>query len=502
MPIVHSVVSESNDHVYLPVITQMAHSLVNTLNLKQYIQENIHIETGWTTTKGTRDNHKFRVRDHMFKVNATMQPYHTPAFEHQTFPFAGGHGIYPHMLDNAYIPILKDPVSRISLHEVPMPCSFNLECQFWTNDRNLAYDFNKRLNLRYFTGIAHTCSMIYDYPVPKDIISALFALYKYRKFDERDKVFGKQEVSFATWLDRLSITDFVLATSRNGKRKELVINKSLDNIIYTVDHDGSQPSEDKSNTAPTGYSVNFSCKIQFTEVIALILKYPCMIDNTLLPETMIPIHRNHDTPIRSMVPRYGNPVMDAAYRALSGNPITHDAIKCPFYDDWVVPESNLARRSYRPFFICLYSVEEGKDTTSIDLNGTLYEDSQLHEVVKYILKEQGTESFKDDVIFNISSYIDDRPQISKELMLDPDLKLYIRAGNIHPNRHLVISEISNYAFLNPKWKYLLDKFKDYFDVGRQPGGYNYTHGDNNNATHRAFRIFKYGLIPRNTGIRK
>ena len=39
MPVVHSVVSEANTHIHLPMITQVAHHLVNSLNLPQYIKE-------------------------------------------------------------------------------------------------------------------------------------------------------------------------------------------------------------------------------------------------------------------------------------------------------------------------------------------------------------------------------------------------------------------------------------------------------------------------------
>ncbi len=504
MPTVHSVVSEASDHIYLPMITQVAHHIVNSLNLPKSIQDNIHIDTGWTTTKGTRDHHSFRVRGNMFRVLATMQPSQSPVFDYQTFNHAAGHTFYPGQLDMAYIPVLRDTGAEITLHEVPMPCSFSLECSFWISDRNLAYDINKRLNLRFSTGIAHYLSTVYDYPVPKDIISALFALFKHRKFDVNDPVFkqmvaNKDSITFAKWLDKLSLADFVLASSRTGKRKELVINKTIDNTLMTIDFEGNKPDEDRVHSTPNGYHTTFTCKFQFAEITALILQYPVIVDNTLLPSTMIPQPRNNDTPIRSIEPRYGNPMLNDAYQELSGNKVMQEPVQCPFYDDWRVPDNELWRRSYRPFFISIYTAEHEKAVTTINLDDILYEDSKLHEIVRYILKKQGVESFRGDCIFNISSYIRNRMQVHTDMTLDENLLLTIKAKDIHPQRHLVISEISNYRFLNPKWWDLINQFPDFFKPKTKPGGNNIGVDD---ATHRAFRIFRYNIIPRNTGIRE
>lgn len=504
MPTVHSIVSEASDHIHLPMVTQVAHHIVNSLNLPAYIKDNIHIETGWTITKGTRDNHTFRVRGNTFKVVATLQSSQTPVFDYQTFNHAGGHTFYPGQLDMAFNPAFRDPVSEITVHEVPMPCSFVLECSFWLSDRNIAYDINKRLHLRFYTGIAHALSMSYDYPVPKDIISALFALFKHRKFDQTDPIFkdlstSKDPITFAKWLDKLSIVNFVLASSRTGKRKELVINKSIDNALMTIDFEGAKPEEDIVHVTPNGYRLSFTCKFQFAEIVALILQYPCIVDNTLLPDTMIPKVRSNDTPIRSMDVAYSNPMLNDAYHELSGNKIVPEAVQCPFYDDWRVPETELWKRSYRPFLISIYTAEPDKAVTTINLADVLYDNSKLHEIVQYILKKQGQESFRDDCIFNITSYIRKRRQISTDMKLDDNLLLTIKAKDIHPQRHLVLSEISDYRFLNPKWWDLLKEFPDFFDYKKKPGG-NYTGVDD--AANRPFRILRYCIIPRNTGIRE
>lgn len=504
MPVVHSVVSEANTHIHLPMITQVAHHLVNSLNLPQYIKNDIHIETGWTSTKGTRDDHSLRIRGNMFRVMATQASPHAPVFDYQTFNHVGGHTFYPGQLDIAYNPILRDPYSEVSLHEVPLPCSFTLDCTFWMIDRNLAYDIIKRLALRFSNGVVHSLSMVYDYPVPKDIISMLFGLFKFRKFSETDDRFGeiiraKKELTFADWLDKTSIVNFVMAKSRARNTSELVINKHIDNALLSVEFEGGKPEEDKNMTVANTYQTNFTCRFQFAEAAALILKYPCIVDNTIVPANMIPQPRANDTPIRSMKPAFQNPMLDDAFNELRAVKDVDEPVVCPYYDDWIVPENELWHRSYRPFFISIYTIEPEKLNTTIDLSGVLYEDSKLHDIVQYILKAQGNESFRDDCIFNISAYLRDRRQLNSEMSLSPELMLTLKAQNIHPQRHLVISEITDYRYLNPKWWKYIEQFPDYFKPHTKPGGNN--SGDNN-GTNRAFRIFNYALIPRNTGIRE
>lgn len=505
MPIIHSVISEADTHVYLPAITQMAHHLVRSLNLTQYIQDNIHIETGWTTPKGTRANHSFRSRTNFFRVIASQNPIHNAAFEFLNFTHTGGNTFYPGQLDVAYNPLLRDPIAEITLHEVPLPCSFNLECSFWMISRNIAYEIHKRLMLHYSNEVAHTTSITYDYPVPKDIISMLYGLFKHRRFDLNDPQLGKTlqdtgNVTFANWLDKKSVARFVTTMSRTKKYKELVISKWIDNALYTVDFDTGKPDENKVGGVPETYNVTFNVKFQFEEASAHILKYPCIVDNTLLPASMIPQVRANDTPIRSIQPRYANPMLDDAFQMIRKWNNQEEAIQCPFYDDWKNPWNNLSARSYQPFLISLYTAETESKLASIDLDGVIFGDTKLHDIVKFVLKEQKDESFKDDCIFNISSYLRNKLQASSDMRLSPELVLTIKAGDIHPQRHLVISEITDMRFLNPKWWWIIEKFPDFFKPKDQIKSWidnDLTPGSGgNNGSNRSFRILNACIIPR------
>lgn len=505
MPIIHSVISEADIHVYLPTITQMAHHLVRSLNLTQYINDNIHIETGWTTPQGTRMNHSFRTRVNFFRVIASQNPIHNAAFEYLNFTHTGGHTFYPGQLDMAYNPLLRDPVAEISLHEVPLPCSFNLECSFWMISRNIAYEIHKRLMLHYSNEVVHSVSLNYDYPVPKDIVSMLLGLFKHRKFDLNDPQLGltlqkNKQVTFANWLDKKSIAQFVTTMSRTTKHKELVISKYIDNAIYSVEFDTGKPDESKVGNVPETYNVSFNVKFQFEEASAHILKYPCIVDNTLLPASMIPQVRANDTPIRSTRPKYANPMLNDGFQMISKWNHQREEVQCPFYDDWKTPHTALSARSYQPFLVSLYTAEPSRNLAVIDLDDIIYGDTKLHDIVKYVLKLQGEESFRNDCIFNISSYLRNKMQATSDIKLSPELVLTIKAGDIHPQRHLVISEITDLRFLNPKWWEVIKQFPDFFIPGDQIKPWEDNNlgpnGGGNNGTNRSFRILNTCIIPR------
>ena len=73
MPILHSVVSDTDIHVVDPIIHQLAHKLVDDLNLTKYIKNNIYIDTGFSAVKTTKDdNHSAILNRNQLKIQAEI----------------------------------------------------------------------------------------------------------------------------------------------------------------------------------------------------------------------------------------------------------------------------------------------------------------------------------------------------------------------------------------------------------------------------------------------
>lgn len=517
MPMIHSIVPESDSHVYMPVLKQLAGHLVKAVNVERYIKDAVYIDTGWTSPKGTRKNHTFFTRTNTLRLVADQQPYNSPVFEYQSFQFTPGHGFNPNTTLTHLNPVIEDNTAGIYLYESVLPASFTIQATWWFNSRNVAYETLKKMIYRYAPGVISTMSLTYDYPMPKDIVSVIYNLYKYRKFDDYDTQYkdilaelksqGKDTLSFIDWLKGSACTHFSAAKHRVRDDLELCVGKTIDNALIEIACDVGKPEEIKVNNVPEVYTIPFTVKIQFEEASVMVMKYPCIVDATPLPAVFIPNYRGNDTTIASQWPRMSNPLWDGGYRYYSTiKQYPTGAVKIPYYDDWKVPWNHLFSRSYRPFFISLFTADENTPFLKLDLKNYLYEDYRLNEIVIEVLKAQLHESFRADCIFNIAAYCRDNLQAMSDMSLNDDLILTIRASDIHPQRHLVISQITNTAFLNEKWYWVIEKYPDLFPPITNPdywedvneGG----HGSDQTGIpkdyygiNRSFTIFNTALRP-------
>lgn len=496
MPILHSVVSEADSHIYMPVIQQVAQYLINSLNLGEYIKNNIYIDTGWTAPKGTRKNHTFFTRTYSLKISADQHPYNSPVFDLTSFQFSPGHGFTPSMTTSHLYTLLNDESSEIQLFESYMPASFTLNCAWWIPTRNVSYEVMKKMHYRFNSGVISNISLTYDYPLPKNITAALYKLYKHRKFDKNDKAVpvtdAETKVTFADWLSAVANCRFVTVKHRARKNKELCVSKVIDNALIEIDFDAGKPEEQKVGNVPDIYQIPFTVKLQFEEAAMTVIKYPCIVDNTALPVELIPAVKPNDTPMTSQWPRYRNPLWNVGYHTHTAiHQFPTGEIKIPYYDDWKVPWNILFSRSYRPFFVSLFKCDDDGQTLTLDLKGYLHDEYRLADLTLEVFREQKNESFRNDCIFNIAAYARDKLQVITDLYITDDLVLVIKAGDIHPQRHLVFSEITDMRYLNKKWWYIIDKYPDFF-----PPITDRTDGGDINGPHRTFRIFNTAIRPK------
>lgn len=451
MPTVHSIIPETETHILLPVANQVAHYIIDSLGLSQHINNDIFIDTGWTTVKGTQDNHKFRIRKNSLQMKATLRSIAQQKWEYQNSHFSTGYGIPHYSIVTQYPKLVDDPAANIVAYEMFLPCTLVCECNFWFTNRNLAYELLDKLQHRYTPGTTLTISLNYDFPLPKDILSLLYSLYKHRRFGT--------ERPFSEYFSLIACQRFDVVERRAQGARELVIEKNLIDSLITFEHEVDRPTENKNKKTTEFYDVPLTVTVQFQRSSEIILKYPCVVDNTLIPSVLIPNPgRNHDLPIASARGHHPVPYIDRTYRFL--HPTRRDPIRFPFYDDWLPPYNHLRQRTYHPFFISMYLIDE-TDKTVIDLR-QLQDGYSLHPVVLEILKLQGKESFQADVIFNVALYLNDSFEDSSKLEFTDDLKIVVDAKSIYQQRRLVISEISDYGYLNPKWWELIKEYPDFF----------------------------------------
>lgn len=511
MPLLNSAISELDTHVVLPVAKQVCHYICSSLNIRKQISNDIIIDTGWTSIKGTRDKHRFRTRGNSLYVGVELGSPKSLHWDYQNFTQAMGHQYPTNDLYSVYPEIFSDEVGHTHLYEVIMPLAMTFNCAIWSISRNEAYELPEKLYHRYTPGVVSTLTLSYDYPLPKDILSMLYSIYKYRRFDEDD---GSIDLSkeamnnFGDYVRKYQKAAFGTATSRTLKNQEIVIHKHIDNALLTFDFEGSEPTPQKQNNHPDYYEIPFTVKLQFGRPTELILDYSPIVDNQELPANMLPDIRSHDTPIASTLTYYPLELFDAVTKKYMMSR-HYEAIQMPYYDTWRNFVNVAIVRSYVPIYIGLFTIDG--DTTTIDLNDALGEDYELNPIVKEILYLQGIESFRYDCIFNISVYSDEAVLSTSAVPIefikhtgtqDADaskdaytLKLNITTTSIHPNRRIVISEITNLKFLNPKWLDLYNKYKGFLDPNNNSNIDRYKELDED-GTYKTIRSFRWRIIPR------
>ena len=461
MPRIYSPVSELDTHVVLPVATQITHKIVNDLNYKYILGDRIYIDTGWTTTKNQKINHVMINKQNLLKVAVELSHPANMKWDIMSFRFPTGYMIQSPHIKDIFPDILVDTESRIILKEMILPMNMTLNGTMVFQNRDEAYEFQSLMYRRFSNGMVFTEIISYDYPIPNDVLSMIFSLYKLKEFDK--------PTSFRSWMNKCKGRAVDFNVNRTNSSKELVIKKMLLNPLITIEYTQDKPNEIKRNRGPMNYECNFTVSLQFQQPDMVTLEYPCVIDNKLTPANMIVTDHESDQPINSLDAPYPLKILEAQMHQ-ENNVKGYEPylIQCPYYDTWQIPWGPLSGNSYIPFFITMFLLEENEDKNSpnrfkneviVDLNGDLGDGYELHPIIKYILKEQGNESFLRNAIFNISVFSNNTFIEPSKLSIDENLKLTITVDqNIHSERRIVISECSRIINLHSKWfKYLQDK---------------------------------------------
>lgn len=463
MPILHSVVSETDIHIVDPVIHQLAHKVIDDLNLTRYIKNNIYIDTGFSAVKTTRDdNHSAILNRNQLKVQAEINitpnsvKWESTNFSHALEPA----GMIQRNLARDYPCIFNDTLNNIQIYEMLLPTYINLNCTLSLMERTLAYEVPSLLYRRYPPGMTYAREIFYDIPIPKDIFSMLFSLWKHKKYNKEEK--------FIDYINKYSNNFEFLINRVNNKKNELISKNVIINALVSTEYTDSKPEEIKINKMPLNYEIKFTIGIQFARPDMLVLKYPCVIDNTLLPESLIVNPNKQESPMESIQGYYPQSSIDWYIDRTKVNYVDRTLIQFPYYDNWQVPgSSSIMKKSYHPWFISLFLMDEDKEKTILELGDILDEENgyEFHPILKEILKIQGNDSFRNDVLFNLSVFNNNNEVERSTLSMDDNLNVSVPCIDLYKERRIVLSELTDIRRLNPKWYYLIKDYSGFLQLG-------------------------------------
>ena len=462
MPILHSVVSETDIHIVDPVIHQLAHKVIDDLNLTRYIKNNIYIDTGFSAVKTTRDdNHSAILNRNQLKIQAEINI--TPnnvKWEATNFSHAlGPAGMVQRNLSRDYPYIFNDTLNHIEIYQMLLPTYINLNCTLSLMERTLAYEVPSLLYRRYPPGMVFAREIFYDIPIPKDVFSMLFSLWKHKRYQKEDK--------FIDYINKYSNGFEFLIHRANTNKNELISKNVIINALVSTEYTDSKPEEVKINKMPLNYEIKFTIGIQFARPDMLVLKYPCVIDNTLLPDSLIVNPAKQESPMESIQGTYPQSSLDWYIRRTKSRYIDRTLVRFPYYDNWEVPgSSSIIKKNYHPWFISLFLMDEDKEITSLELGDVLDEENgyEFHPILKEILKIQGNESFNNGVLFNLSVFSNDTEVERSTLSMDENLTIYVPCKDLYKERRIVLSELTDIRKLNPKWYPLVREYSGFLNL--------------------------------------
>lgn len=454
MPLITCGILENVDHIFHPIVKQVAHRLVDSLNLTSIIGDGIYIDSDWSTHSKTSSLSKDAiVNADQFRVEVTVQLNPTSQrWDCYTFVHSCAHDLTLNNI-NDRVPIFYDKNNSVRIIEMQTPVTFQLNCKISLQEAELAYTVANQLYAKYENGtVVHMNDLIYDYPLPKEILTILLKIW------DMDRINGKGSGdSFYNYLKKNSNGVLELNTNRNIKNEyEVLVSKVSLQTLGALEFSNDKPDVEKSEKLSSVFDIPFTYTIQFGMPNITLMHYPCLINNQLLPAEFIP-RDNHS--------RFNRMPEGREYKSLEHRDqlikdYDEDYLRVPVYDDWIVPdEANLSNRELSPFLIMAVMVDENEDLyTEVDLADDSDPNCIFPPVLKEILYQEGEDALESDAIVMIQLYRKDKRLVpKKDFNFSDNLVVTFNALNLHDQYHVVLS--TNYInHINAKWLWLLAKY--------------------------------------------
>jgi hypothetical protein len=257
-----------------------------------------------------------------------------------------------------------------------------------------------------------------------------------------EKVYDISPSNFLEYLEKFSDQRVTTRVNRNSPdgSKQIVVNKNASRMLVSISYDAASPEISANNKSADLYTLVFTVVAQFSRPDMMILTYPIVICNQLVPEYLLSVDLNDF----EKSPEESHPYFsfDNYAKAEGLNEQVQDVVNIPFYDEWVPQQSSPVRvNGYKEFLTCLFTLDDITNPTAVttlDIENDL--PISLAPQVIAILKDQGSASLFFGKALHVSVFVN-------ESMIEPtSLTLtggtVLRVPNRYPNAvyRLVISE--------------------------------------------------------------
>lgn len=451
MPEIHLDIPEQATHILEPIAEQNIMQTIYQLGMTSKIADRLYIDYGYSSIK----SRTIKTLDANFKNNKVQCEVNfnltqTGAkVDNYTFVHAPSYGI----TKNSYgmsKPILYDKDANIRMYAQNMPVTIITNYTFSLIERSLAYGLTARIKNVYGDGgLYDTKDVSFSYPLPIPFLNTLFGLYSLKEGVDINK--------YPLYLMQESGNQISINNNRTHTSTEVIVKCTNVEALSNYTHDDEKPAEQKSRKVAETYEVKLTHTFQLSLPNSIYMEYPIIVDNNVVPEELIIL--NKSTPIRNLkqtpdILPWRRPMQDRV--GSYGHPI-----KFPVYDDWIIPTKSLLKyNNYNEIFHAAFCIDEASEIQEFDmLDDGILDGYTFHPIIDHFLLLQGEESFRHDVLFNLTIFKNNRHLDVERCDMDHYGNMFIRSQDTKSVHRLVLSELTDLSKLNPKW---LGELEDWF----------------------------------------
>lgn len=463
MPVFNIPVKEFPRHVLQPIVRQQVHKVLNEFGLDKVIKDNIFIKYGYSANAKTKDRYKnINVNSNRLdvEVDVNLNPDNTK-WDMVNFKYNPGYGFPLKQLttDRA---MFADPEAGIYVYLHEVPCVITLNMNFTFLSRTTAFTTaSAHYELHGGENTWYKSDIMYDLPINTEILRKLHGLFKLRNFDTN-------KISFNEYLIVGSLFKLGVRINRTNTDKEIIFRKSSCQVLYDIELTSDKPQENNENEGTTSFTVSFTHTLQFARPAFYTMMFPITIMNHMVPVQYLPVGQEIRDNIRnipfvkSQLEKTTYEYWQNVYRGYT------DIFQSPFYDDWRPPQDTTYKDySHRPFWVIAVTLDTDEHgnilpETKVSLFDKIVDEYILHPIVREIIGIQSCESYEDDCLFNISVFRNDTQYDKSELGWDIDeMNIVLKSTDRSKRFHIVLSEMMDLNYLNSKWYFLLERYKDF-----------------------------------------
>lgn len=457
-----------------PVAEQVLRYIISRVGFSDIFGNNLLFNSTHEATSKTTNDQEQRVliEDKIIcDVTNILSPTETP-YEGLNTTHITSEGYRLGKISNNY-PMFSDIVNKVFLYSLDRPGAIQIEAEFVFKDRTIAYELGNRMFTMFSNGMTvPVIDLMFDYGVPENLLVAMYTLYKLTPWYQTDKV------NFVDYLKEGSnaIIDVKVNKLINA-HKQIIVQRTLKNCLIKLDFSDPNVNSEKKEKTPIKFNNRMTITVQFSKPSDMILSFPIMINNTLIPYTLIPEYANPpqppiyihpEIPINNFIKHVDSCFRDwcmlfwdrytlenltdpSRWESTLRDAWTHlkqtNYVRIPSYDNWMPPaEPRIPDSSfYNPIAVIIVTID---DTGILRLHwkNEIQPATKFSDATISYLQEHEDAIFYDGLDFLVAVYRDD-------VMLDQSM--------LHNDK--------TYLIINSKKKNCIHRVVFYSKVGMYKG---------------------------------